>query len=305
MNRSYGARSAVSQRQGDVANSQLGGNLARASGEVQVGALTRLSPDFEFFPGNAVLNAGAEGLGSRFLGREPRCKALCAVLLALAVSDLLGRKDTGQEAGSIAGNGPRDTFDFNDVDAGSDEHEGNLNHFDGKRKRKAAAAHSERFLTPQKSHRRTVNGSTAQSDQTNVRNGYESDVSDGPGGSGTSDGWMLRLTARSPEEPEKTVRVLTGALLACGGWVLTRTQEKGIAALDFEFARAACVEIYAVLIGCGLELSRDSHLRMAELCHCTKNLIESKAFDIARVDLIVYRNGAKRSQGESETLLPG
>jgi len=41
-----------------------------------------------------------------------------------------------------------------------------------------------------------------------VRNGYESDVSDGPGGSGTSDGWMLRLTARSPEEPEKTVRVL-------------------------------------------------------------------------------------------------
>jgi hypothetical protein len=111
-----------------------------------------------------------------------------------------------------------------------------------------------------------------------VRNGYESDVPDG------SDGWMRRLTALSLEEPERAVRLLTGALLACGGWVLTRTQEKGVAALDIEFARAACVEIYAVLIGCGLELSRDSHLRMAELCHCTKNLIESKAFDIARVD---------------------
>ena len=132
-----------------------------------------------------------------------------------------------------------------------------------------------------------------------MRNGYESDGPD------DSDGWMLRLTALSPEELERTVRVLTGALLACGGWVLTRTQEKGIAALDFEFARAACVEIYAVLIGCGLELSRDSHLRMAELCHCTKNLIESKAFDIARVDLIVYSNGSKRSQDESQRALPG
>jgi len=166
----------------------------------------------------------------------------------------------------------------------------------------ATTRDSERFLTLVKSYRRTVNGSTAQSDQSSVRNGYESDGSDGAGG---SDGWMLRLTALSPEEPERTVRVLTGALLACGGWVLTRTQEKGIAALDFEFARAACVEIYAVLIGCGLELSRDSHLRMAELCHCTKNLIESKAFDIARVDLIVYSNGSKRSQDGSQRALPG
>ena len=117
---------------------------------------------------------------------------------------------------------------------------------------------------------------------------------------------MLRLRALSLDEPERTMRVLTGALLACGGWVLTRTQEEGIAALDFEFARAACVEIYAVLIGCGLELSQDSHLRMAELCHCTKNLIETKAFDIARVDLVVYSsNPSKRSHDESQSALLG
>ena len=79
----------------------------------------------------------------------------------------------------------------------------------------------------------------------------------------------------------------------------------GLRHLDFEFARAACVEIYAVLIGCGLELSRDSHLRMAELCHCTKNLIESKAFDIARVDLVVYSNGAKHSRDESQAIAAG
>ncbi|HEX3473167.1 MAG TPA: hypothetical protein VHT28_18450 [Silvibacterium sp.] len=147
-----------------------------------------------------------------------------------------------------------------------------------------------------KSQHETVNGLFGRSDQPNVYDGYEC---------GESSGWILRLTALSPDEPEKTVRVLTGALLACGGWVLTRTQEKGIAALDFEFARAACVEIYAVLIGCGLELSRDSHLRMSELCHCTKNLIASKAFDIARVDLVVYSNDKKQSRDESPTMLPG
>lgn len=129
-----------------------------------------------------------------------------------------------------------------------------------------------------------------------MRDGYESEE---------SPGWMLRLTALSTEDPARTVRVLTGALLACGGWVLTRTNEKGVAALDFEFARAACVEVYAVLIGCGLELSRDSHLKMAELCHCTKNLIETRAFDIARVDLVVYNNRSQNAGDDPLMTLPG
>lgn len=107
------------------------------------------------------------------------------------------------------------------------------------------------------------------------------------------EGWSLRLTALSADDPERLVRYLTGALLACGGWVLTRTtQGKEAAELDFEFARAACVDIYSVLIAAGLELSRDSHVQMAELCHCTKNLIESRAFEIARADLVVYRTGS-------------
>lgn len=107
------------------------------------------------------------------------------------------------------------------------------------------------------------------------------------------EGWSLRLTALSADDPERLVRYLTGALLACGGWVLTRTtQGREAAELDFEFARAACVDIYSVLVAAGLELSRDSHLQMADLCHCTKNLIESRAFDIARADLVVYRTAS-------------
>jgi hypothetical protein len=126
-----------------------------------------------------------------------------------------------------------------------------------------------------------------------VRHSYESEK---------SPGWLLRLTALCAGDPAKTVRTLTGALLACGGWVLTRSHEKGEFAVDFEFARAACVEVYAVLIGCGLDLSRESHLRMAELCQCTKNLIETRAFDIARIDLVVY-NSRSQSAGEDHSMV--
>lgn len=120
------------------------------------------------------------------------------------------------------------------------------------------------------------------------------------------DGWSLKLTALSADEPERLVRFLTGALLSCGGWVLTRsTQGDQAAELDFEFARATCVEIYAVLIASGLELSRDSHLQMANLCHCTKNLIESRAFEIARVDLVVYRSGLKTGRDEFSVSVSG
>jgi hypothetical protein len=136
----------------------------------------------------------------------------------------------------------------------------------------------------------------SHSDQACVRHGYESE--DPPG-------WLLRLTALCPDDPARTVRTLTSALLACGSWVLTRTHEKGAFALDFEFARAACVEVYAVLIGCGLELSRDSHLRMAELCHCTKNLIETRAFEIARIDLTVYSNRSQSTDDDPSMILCG
>jgi len=129
-----------------------------------------------------------------------------------------------------------------------------------------------------------------------VRHGYESEE---------SPGWLLRLTALCAGDPAKTVRTLTGALLACGGWVLTRSHEKGAFALDFEFARATCVEVYAVMIGCGLDLSRESHLRMAELCHCTKNLIETRAFDIARIDLVVYNNRSQNAGDDHSMVLSG
>jgi hypothetical protein len=126
------------------------------------------------------------------------------------------------------------------------------------------------------------------------------------GDSYESSGWILKLTALSTDDPQRVVRFLTGVLLACGGWVLTRTTRGEEAAeLDFEFARAACVDIYAALIASGLELTRDSHQQLAEFCHCTRNLIHSKAFEIARVDLMIYSDTLVLSRASEEILRAG
>jgi hypothetical protein len=138
---------------------------------------------------------------------------------------------------------------------------------------------------------RQLTESTILSDQTVVIHGYE------------LDGWVLRLTALSDHAPAQTMNLLTRAVVGCGGWVLTRAiHEEGFGEMDFEFARAGCVEIYAGLVACGLELSRESHLQMAELCQCTKNLMASKAFDIARVDLVIYQGQRKASYTDGDTL---
>ncbi len=118
------------------------------------------------------------------------------------------------------------------------------------------------------------------------------------------EGWNLDLRALSAEEPERLVRFLTGALLACGGWVLTRTtQGQQAAEMCFEFARAASMDIYSVLLATGLELSRESHEQMADLCNCANHLDRARVFEIARVELVVYR-AVSRAQREEFALTP-
>lgn len=80
----------------------------------------------------------------------------------------------------------------------------------------------------------------------------------------------LRLIGRSDGAPERMVYYLTGAILACGGQMLSRRfHSDGSAAIECEFLRAHCVDIYGVLLAAGLQLSRSSHLKLAELCRCT------------------------------------
>lgn len=104
----------------------------------------------------------------------------------------------------------------------------------------------------------------------------------------------LRLISRSEDAPEMTVYFLTGAIMACGGQMLSRRfHSDGSAALECEFPRAICVEIYSVLLSAGLRLSRGSHLKMAELCNCTHALPLERKQQIVMLEIEVLQSKAE------------
>ena len=96
------------------------------------------------------------------------------------------------------------------------------------------------------------------------------------------------MKAVSVEEPSRLVKTLTGGILGCGGWVLSRgASNSGTVTMLFEFERQACLDIYSVLIAAGLELNQSGHIRFTELCQCTRSRQEECAREIASVDLEV------------------
>jgi len=98
--------------------------------------------------------------------------------------------------------------------------------------------------------------------------------------------WAMEMKAISIEEPSRLVQNLTGAILGCGGWVLSRgANDSGTVSMLFEFERQACVDIYSVLIAVGLELSQTGHIRFTELCQCTRSQQRECGTEIASVDL--------------------
>jgi len=98
--------------------------------------------------------------------------------------------------------------------------------------------------------------------------------------------WAMQLKANSLEEPSRLVQTLTGAILGCGGWVLSRgANNSGTISILFEFERQACVEIYSVMIAAGLELSQSGHIRFTELCQCTRSQMQDCDTEIASVEL--------------------
>ena len=98
--------------------------------------------------------------------------------------------------------------------------------------------------------------------------------------------WAIQMRAISTEEPSKLVQMLTGAILGCGGWVLSRgANDAGTICLLFEFERQACVNVYTMLIAAGLELSQSGHIRFTELCQCTRSHQEECGTEIASVEL--------------------
>jgi len=107
----------------------------------------------------------------------------------------------------------------------------------------------------------------------------------------------MQMKAISVEEPSRLVRTLTGAILGCGGWVLSRgASDTGTISMLFEFERQACVDIYSVLIAAGVELSQTGHIRFTELCQCTRSHPRECGTEIASVDLEIQTFPTEISQ---------
>ena len=98
--------------------------------------------------------------------------------------------------------------------------------------------------------------------------------------------WALQMRAISNEEPCRLVKTVTGAILGCGGWMLSRcATDTGLIDLLFEFERRSCLEIYSVLVASGVELGREAHLQLTELCQCTRFGRAGCGAEIVSVDL--------------------
>ena len=107
----------------------------------------------------------------------------------------------------------------------------------------------------------------------------------------TSVPWAMQMKAVSVEEPSRLVQLLTGAILGCGGWVLSRgADDSGRINMLFEFERRACLDIYSLLIAAGLELSQNGHIRFTELCQCTRSQQRECGTEIASIELEVQTN---------------
>jgi hypothetical protein len=118
------------------------------------------------------------------------------------------------------------------------------------------------------------------------------------GGQATSIPWAMQMKAVSIEEPAHLVKTLTGAILGCGGWVLSRgANDTGTVTMLFEFERQACVDIYSVLIAAGIDLSQAGHIRFTELCQCTRSHPQECGTDIASVDLEIQTFAVQSAHG--------
>lgn len=112
--------------------------------------------------------------------------------------------------------------------------------------------------------------------------------------------WAIEMKAVSDVDPSRLVQMLTGGILGCGGWVLSRgASDTGTVNMLFEFERRACVDIYSVLIAAGLELSPVGHRRFTELCQCTRNHHRDCSNEIASVDLEIQTHLAEMNVGHS------
>jgi hypothetical protein len=83
----------------------------------------------------------------------------------------------------------------------------------------------------------------------------------------------LELQCFSYQERQGLLPALTSAFTLCGGWVLER-KTLSATAMEFrlEIQLRSILELYSSLVSSGVELTRDTHSTLTDLCTCRRHL---------------------------------
>jgi hypothetical protein len=82
----------------------------------------------------------------------------------------------------------------------------------------------------------------------------------------------LELFAYCYEDRFELLPQLTTAFVQCGGWVLERRTLSATAMeFRFEIQMAGVLDLYGDFLALGIELTRDAHATLADLCNCHKH----------------------------------
>lgn len=106
-----------------MGDAELSGDGTGAAGEVQRGTLAGIPAHFDFLPGDAVLDAGAEGFGAGFLGGETGGIALHRACSGAAVGNFRIGKDAVKKSFAEALERAGDARHFDEVDSCAYQHE--------------------------------------------------------------------------------------------------------------------------------------------------------------------------------------
>lgn len=92
----------------------------------------------------------------------------------------------------------------------------------------------------------------------------------------------LAIQGFSYEERHGLLPSLASAFADCGGWILDRkTLSPSTMEFQVEIQLRAAFDLYSSIISTGLQLTRDAHLGLTQLCTCRRNF--ASASDLGQV----------------------
>jgi hypothetical protein len=117
-----GERCGVGERNRGAGYAKVGSDLRGAAVEAEGRPAGEFADHFNLEPGDTEADAGAEGFGASFFGREAGGEAFRRFAFAEAVGLLRGGVDAIEQARPEALNGAMDAVNLDQVDSGSDDH---------------------------------------------------------------------------------------------------------------------------------------------------------------------------------------